>query len=149
MLYGSDDLHIPCAPTEISGNGGSDVLFRWGRISVEERLGAHDHSRCAITTLNSVVLNERFLKGVKLSPLRQSFNGLDFFAHGLPYQHEARARSFAVDDDGARAALAYPAAVLGPRQAQIRTQNFKKRPVRLCLQGIISAVYMELKFHFP
>lgn len=86
---------------------------------------------------------------MKPIPFRKSFNGLNPLANGLAYQHEARTCGSAVDDHGACTALAYAAAVLGPRQTQIRTQNIEKGPVGLRFQKIFPAVDMEFKLHVP
>ena len=73
----------------------------------------------ADAALRRPVLDERVLDAVEALALDQALDGLDRGAVGLIGQHQARVHGLAVHEDGARAALALAAALLGPGQPQV------------------------------
>jgi hypothetical protein len=74
-----------------------------------------DLARSAIAALESIVLDEGLLQRVQHAPLRQSF-------------------------DGAGAALAVVAALLGPGEVEMQTQRVEQRGPRRDAQPVIDAI---------
>ena len=62
--------------------------------------------------------------------VRHPLDGLDAAAFGVEAEHETGQHRAAVDEHGARAALAQLAAVLGAGQVEVFAQHFEQRLVR-------------------
>src|SRR2546423_14772199 len=108
-----DDLRVAGAAADVTGDGEADLLFARPRIRVEQRLRHHDHARRAEAALRAAVADEALLQRVQLAVLAEAFDRLQRRAMRLHREDEARAHRLAVQDDGAGAAVADVAALLG------------------------------------
>ena len=77
----------------------------------------------------------------------ERFDGGDLFAHHGRYRHVARLHRFAVDNDGAGAALCQSAAVTGADQSEVIAQGVEQRRFRIGLHFARFAVYMYRQGH--
>src|SRR5438105_7449427 len=94
-----------------------------------------DLARCAISTLESVVLNEGCLDRMQEATLRESLDCGDVSAVVHQRKREARVDPSAVDQDGARATFATVAALLGARQAELILQRVEQGGARVNSAG--------------
>src|SRR5205085_11009373 len=80
--------------------------FRLGGAGIigEELLGGHDHAGRAVSALESVLVPERFLYGIELAVVGQTFDGEHFAAIGLHGENSAALDGLSVEHDGAGAA---------------------------------------------
>jgi hypothetical protein len=68
---------------------------------------------------------------MQLAAFGESFDGQDVLLLRIPDGRDARSHGLAVQQDGAGAALAFPAAVLGAGQFQFFAQDIQQRPLRI------------------
>jgi hypothetical protein len=68
---------------------------------------------------------------MQLAPFGESFDGQDFQLVRISYGRDARSHGFAVQQDGAGAALTFPAAVLRAGQFQFLPQDIQQGPLRI------------------
>ena len=119
----------------------SAICSRVGRgMRVEERLRREQHPRRAVAALRRALFGERGLQRMQLRALREPFDRRHVRQADLLRQHEAGEHLPAVDEDGARAALAELAAVLRPGEAQLLTKDLEQCVVRLGRDGVRLAV---------
>ena len=83
------------------------------------------------------------LHRVQLVAVGQAFDGRDLGAGVHDGEGEAGVNAPAVDQDGAGAALAVVAALLGAGQAQVLAQGVEQRDARLQLQLVLLAVDLQ------
>ena len=125
-----EDLLIAGAAAEAAGQRLADLIARRVRVLVEQRLGGDQECRAC----SSRTARRRGRRrppaadaGGRRSPaLRPSSRA----PVALDAEHQARQHRLAVEQHGARAALAELAAVLGAAEVQILTQHLEQRLVR-------------------
>jgi len=54
-----------------------DFFVGWIRVRSQETNGAKDHSRCAVSTLHSIVIHESLLDGVQFVVIGQTLDRRD------------------------------------------------------------------------
>ncbi len=92
-----------------------------------EQVGGHDDQPgCAEPALHRAGLQEGLLDGVQLAPVGQSLDRGDLPAGRLAGRDQAGADRLAVEVDGAGAALALLAGVLGPGQGEPFAQQVQQ-----------------------
>src|ERR1051326_8508069 len=91
----------------------------------------HNHSRRAVAALKAVLLDERFLHGMKLAPFREPFDRRDFLLVRLHGEEEAGLDQFAVEKERAGAALADNAADVRAREADLLDGKMRQELARL------------------
>src|SRR5215510_1301238 len=106
VLNRLNDLGVARAATEIAGKSKTDLLFGGVGIFIQKRLGHHQHSRRAIAALSAAVLNKSFLDGMEFRADLQAFNRCNIRAVELAGKNQARVDRLAVEQNGARAAIA-------------------------------------------
>src|SRR5439155_7943737 len=108
-----------------------------------------DEPRRAEAALHRSCLDERGLHGMELAVLREPLDRHDLVPVRLRREDEARADERAVEQHRARAALALPARVLRPRQAEPlaerEEQALARPPVRLAQLAVAN----DLDPHAP
>ena len=88
------------------------------------------------------------LQRMQFAALRDAFDGGDAAALGLDAQHQARGHDAAVQDDGAGAAIAVVAALLGAGQAENVAQALEQALPRLAQKFLRLAVDRGLDANF-
>jgi hypothetical protein len=97
------------------------------RRLVEECLGGEHLPVLAEPTCGHLLVDPRLLNRMQLSVFRETFKGGDLDVLHLRHRPHARAHGFAVDQHGAGAALAQPAAKARAGQVKIVAEDVKKR----------------------
>src|SRR6185436_10124064 len=69
VLDGFDDVDVPRAPAQVSGNRLADLELGRRGIRLEQRIARHHHPRGAVAALEAVLLREAFLDGIELAAL--------------------------------------------------------------------------------
>jgi hypothetical protein len=114
----SDRHHDPMvagAAAEIALQSIPDLLCRRIEVAVEQRLGRHQHTRCAIAALHSACVNERRLQRVQVVCVPKALHRLYPPAGGLSNGGQAGANLVTVKQHGTGAALTFVvASLLGP-----------------------------------
>src|SRR4029077_5460655 len=95
------------------------------RILIQQRLGRHDLPVLAKTTLRDLLINPGLLQRVELTSLGDSFERGDLALHGRS-RRNADARCDAIDDHGARPALAESTTKPRTPQAKIIAQDIEQ-----------------------
>src|SRR5450756_1597570 len=146
LLHRGNDLPVARTTAKIPLQGSLYLCFRWMGVQGEQRLCGHDHSRCAETTLDSSLFDERLLERRRLAALRQPLDRRDGRSFRLHSQHKAAGDRTAVHDDRTGTTLALVAADLGPEKSQVVPQNFGERPAGLRCD-VIPVSYTHLRAH--
>ncbi len=97
------------------------------RVLVEQRLGGEDLPVLAEAALRHLLVDPRLLHRMQPAVLRQAFERRDLGALHLRHRPDARPHRLALDQHGARAALAEAAAEARTRQVEIVAQDVEQR----------------------
>ena len=128
---------------EIARNRRADLCAGWVRVVVQEHLGGEEPTRCAVSTLDGIVLDRRLLQRVKLAVVRESFHrGYALAVASYRKRHAAQNR-FAVHDDSTRAARARIATFSRAHQPQLLAQQTQQRQIRFYEKIVCVTVYSE------
>jgi hypothetical protein len=119
------------------------------RVFLQQPDCSHDHASSAITALERPSLKKCFLHWVQLPSLRQPFDRQHCLLVRVPDSRHAGGNTFAVDQDGAGAALAFATAVFRAREIKVLTQDFEQRTIGISSDSSGLAVNREseLLFH--
>ena len=122
---------------------------RWARtsssvgrgVALEQRLGAHDHAGDAVAALRRLLglEGDRQQAGLAVGR-RQAFERAHLAIAQRGDRHEAGEDRLAVEQDGAGAALAQPAAELGAVECQLVAQHVEQRRVGIDIDLVGLAV---------
>src|SRR5579864_256547 len=138
-----EDLGVPGAAAEVSGEGLTDLVARRFRVAFEQRLRGQQDARRAVAALCRAQLGEGLLEGVQLGPVGHALDR----GHGAPFQlhrqEQAAELGLAVDQDGAGSALAQLASVLGARELHVLAQHLEQRLVNGKQELGLFAVHVE------
>src|SRR5450631_2673156 len=66
ILYGSYNVLIAGAATDVAFETFADLSFGWIGIVFEQLVGGHNHTRCTETTLQSMLFPETFLQRMQV-----------------------------------------------------------------------------------
>ena len=111
-VHGVEDLLVPGAAAEVPRERLADLVVVRIWNAAEQVGRRHDEARRAEPALHRAGVRERLLHGMELAVRGEPFDRDDLVAVGLRGEHEARAHELAVEEDGARSALALLARVL-------------------------------------
>src|SRR3954470_4848560 len=132
LAYGIDDAGIGAAAAEIAAHAFADALGIIARLALAHHAErAHDLARCAEAALETVMSDEGGLHWMKLVAARDAFDGEDVGAVMADGEREAGVDPLAVDENGAGAALAAIASLLGSGQMEALTQEIEQRDARI------------------
>jgi hypothetical protein len=120
-------MRMRAAAAQIRLHVRAQILLRRFRIALEQRLRAHDHAGDAVAALRGLVLDERALQRPGMLGGAEAFDRAHVARTDRGDRHQAREGRLAVDDDGAGAALAEPAAELRAVQVQVVAQRVQQR----------------------
>ena len=118
-FYGFDDVVVAGTSADVAFQPLTDFLFAWIRVFFHQVYRAHDHAGRAKTTLQAVVLAERFLHWMQFSVCGKAFNGFDFSAFTLDGKLSATLYGRSVDVDDTGTALAGIAADMRSGQSEV------------------------------
>ena len=131
-VFRLDDPGIGRATAEIAAHALADALRIVARLAfVDQPESAHDLAGRAEAALESVMRDEGGLHGMQLLAARHAFDGRDRRTVVRDRQREARIDTPAIDQDGAGAALAAIAALLGAGQVETFAQEVEERDARI------------------
>src|SRR4029077_15404814 len=122
-----------------------DLFFRRLGIFVEKSLGGENDAIQAIAALRGLLLDERFLDGVRLVDGAQTFEGDDLDALYRFHPRDAKGNRLAFHQDRAGSALSQAAAELRATQTEIVAQHVKQRRCRIDVQAVGLSVYFQRK----
>ena len=132
QLHRLDDLLVAGAAAQVPPQGVFDLLDRWLRVLVQQRLGRHDHPGRAKPALDGPGQDKRLLDEVRVVGGPESFDRDDVRAFQVAHLGQTRSHGLAVDHHHAGAALALAVAgLLGTGQAQILAQQLQQRRFRI------------------
>src|SRR5215813_4650996 len=143
-----DDVVIAGAPAEVALELVPDLVFARVRVALEDLVRRHDHARRAETALESVLLPEALLDGVKLAVFGQALDRGDGGAIGLDRKERARLHRQPIHEDGAGAALARVAADVRARETDHLTDVVDEKQSGLDLVAVRLAVDGDLDWQF-
>lgn len=134
---GHDSL-VRAAPTYVAFHVFD--YFVVARIGVpgQQRSRRHDHTGRAVAALHRVRFNKRLLHRMQPAVLFQSLNRGYSLADDGANGGDARAGRFAVDQDRARSALSFAAAVLASGEIKVVTQYAKQASVAFDVDSMTS-----------
>jgi len=112
-------------------------------VLIEQGGGGHDHSGDAVAALICSFIHERLLEGVEPAVGSKAFDGGDGFAVGIGGDGLAGESAFAVDVDGAGAAIARPAAEARAEKMQVFAEDIEERALGIGGDGLPLAVDSE------
>src|SRR5262245_6945984 len=99
------------------------------RLAIEESLGRHQDSGCAVAALRRAEIGKTFLEGMKLAFRGEPLHRRDGPPVAFGGEQQAREERLAIHEHGARAALAELAAVFRAGEAEVLAQHFEQRLV--------------------
>jgi len=134
---------VGAAAADIAGQRLPAVLSGRVGVFVQESLGRNHEARRAVAALHGVPLAVGVDQGLPLGIGRDALDGLDRLALAFHGEGAAGKNGPAVDDDGAGAAHAPVAHVLGPGEAELELQGALQGPVGLDQDFAILPVDME------
>src|SRR6266699_6561647 len=105
-LDGLDDVDVAGTTAEVAFEALADLVFGRVRVLPEQVSGGHDEAGRAVAALQTVLVPESLLDRVQLPILGHALDRHQVPALGLDGEHGAALDGLAVDQDGARAALA-------------------------------------------
>src|SRR5256712_4817178 len=103
---GVDNARIPRAAADVPRYRGPNSVFRRCVLHLEELESCEHDPGSAESTLEAVVRLERLLNRMEPTVLGEALDRRDLPAVGLDREHRARFDGMAVQEDGARAAMA-------------------------------------------
>src|SRR5260370_20514211 len=127
QLHRLVDLDVAGAAAKVAGERLLDLVSRRLGIGGEQGLGREQKCGRAVATLRCADLGECVLQRVQARAVRHALDGLHAPARAREPQHETGQYGEAVHQDGARAAFAQLATVLGAGEAQVLPQHFEQR----------------------
>src|ERR1700730_13117952 len=114
-----DDFRVRAAAAQVSAHLLPHVIVARSARFVEEGCRRHDLAGCAVSALEGIVLDESVLDRMENPVPLQSFDRDDVVALMHDRESETRENPAAVDVDGACAALAVIAALLGSAELEL------------------------------
>src|SRR6266446_6681070 len=130
-LHRIDDGLIAGAAAVIAGEMRADLFAARNAAVGQQFLRGEQHARRAITALQGVARDERFLQIGDLVRIGHAFDGVDARAVALHRQHQAAAHHHAVDAYAAGAAYAVLAADMTARERNVFAQEVDQRLARI------------------
>ena len=134
---------VRSAAAQVAAHPLTDLLDGGLRRLSQQRLHRHHLSRSAVAALHRVLFHEGLLHGAELLAVHQALDGGDLGPHRFQGQRQARIPGYAVDQNGARSALAAFAPRFRPGEPQPVVQHMLQGPARFHAQGVSLAVDVE------
>ncbi len=125
-FYGFEDLEVAGAAAEIAGESFADLIACGMRILVEQGFCGDKDGGRAVTALRGAEIGEGLLQGMQLAVGAEAFYGQDFFSLAFEGEEQAGENWFAIEEDGAGAALSEFAAVFGAGVVEVFAEDFEQ-----------------------
>jgi hypothetical protein len=138
-----NDVGVTTASARIPVDGVFDILFGRVGIAVKEGFQGHDHSWCAITALQGIILDKSLLKWMKFPLLCQPLDREDLFAGCLNGQHRACIHRISIENDCATSTLTPVTPNLRSDQTQIFPQKLSQCHPNIDVEFNVSTVDCE------
>src|SRR3990172_286656 len=113
-------------PAEIVIQYPDNFIARCFRLLPQKRTRRHDHTRCAIAALESVVIHKCLLNGVQGPVSGKAFDCCYFLPPDFIDGNLARSDCLSIEENGAGAAVVFPAAVLRACQTKVGSEDPEK-----------------------
>ena len=120
---GFKNLHVAGAATKISRQPVANFRLSRSWISFKQIDCRQHHAGCAYAALRAPTIDEGLLNGVQLIACGNAFDGFDRRAFDLCNWNQTTVYDAAIDDDAARAALAFATTFLRSGQLQLLAQH--------------------------
>src|SRR5437899_1677946 len=137
------DSGVASAAAEVAADRRSDLGARRPCGRIQKRLGCHEHPGRAVAALRRAFFGERDLEGMERVRTGEAFDRRDFGVAHQSGKRQARKDRNAVDENGARPALAELASVLCPGETELLTKDLEERVVRICRDRSRLAVHAK------
>jgi hypothetical protein len=111
---------------------------------MQEGNASDDHSGCAVGALHGAFVEKCLLQGMQAVTLGQAFNRGDVFLPYGAYLCDARLARISIDQNGASAALAFPATILTPGEVELLAQHREQAGLPVRVNFISLSVYIQL-----
>src|SRR5579859_61332 len=144
--HGADDGQVAATTTQVVRQPGANVGLCRARVGVEQDHRLHDHAVGAVAALRRLFLNEGLLEGMELTVNGQAFERRHWLIYGADW-NAAGSHGAVADMDGARAALAQPAAKARTVEAELIAEHIQQRRVVAGLD--VKGLSVDLKGHPP
>jgi hypothetical protein len=131
LLDGRDDVGIGTAAADVAIHGLPYVCVAGADVLLEDSNSGHDLARGAVAALVAIMLNEGGLHGVEMARLTNAFDGSDLVIGMHDSEGQAGVDATSVDMDGAGAALAVVAALLGAGQDEVLAEAIEEGSARV------------------
>jgi hypothetical protein len=118
-----NDAGISPAPADIALHGAPDFGLGRVRLFMQQTGSGHDHAGSAVSALQGIGFDKGSLQRVQMPIALHAFDGSDLFALRELHRRTARSHGDAVEEDGARTALPFTAAVLGAGEVEFFAKN--------------------------
>ena len=115
-------------------------------VGIQKRGGGHDHAGCAVGALHGGFVEESLLQGMQVVANGEAFDRSDLVIPDEADLRAARTLGDSIDEDGAGAALAFAAAVLGAGEVELVAQDGEQGPLRFSINFADGAVYFYLRY---
>ena len=142
---GFGDSRIAAATAEMFLHADRNVGIGRVGLFLQQTDDAHDHAGGAVAALESTFGKERFLDWMQFFAFGEAFNGDDGFFVGVGNWSEARGDAFAVEENGAGAALAFATSEFCAGELEVLTQDIKERAFGIGGNGVRTPVDSEFE----
>src|SRR3954449_1071410 len=112
LLYSRYDAVIGSATADVTFQLLLDLRFRGRSLLAEQRDALQDHSRSAVAALHGIAVDKTLLHRMQAFAVRQTLDRCDLPARHGADRCETGAMSHSLNQNGTRAALAFPTTVL-------------------------------------
>ena len=143
LLNRRDDIDVRAAAADIPAHVLANLIIGGREAFGHESHGRDDLPGRAITTLKSIVLDERRLQRMQVVAVGQPFDRRNCFALVHHRQRETRVDPFAINENGTRAALSKRTAFLCPGEMKPFTQRVDQCRSRVDLHTSARAIDLE------
>jgi hypothetical protein len=109
----------------MAGEGFLDLFIRGILVVFQKDFCRHDHPWGTKSALDRPIIYKGLLNRGQLTALRKAFDGEDITSIGLKGQHQTSIDGFAVDQNGARAAMAFGTTLFCTRQVQLISKDLE------------------------
>src|SRR3989304_1469777 len=127
LHHGREDLRVACAAAQSTLQGAFHLARGGGGVSVEQRLGRHDHPGSAVPALDGSQVQEGLLNRVQPPGSLESLDRLHLLARNLGHLPATGTDGAPAEGDRARPALTFiVAALLGSGRTQVVAQHVQQ-----------------------
>jgi hypothetical protein len=146
-FHGIHNVLIARAPAQVSSQGFTDFFFGWRSIAGQKLMRAHDHSRRAVSALQSVLFPEALLQWMEFAVFGHALDSHEVRTVGLNRKHRARLYSQTIRKDRAGAADTRLAADVRSRESRDIADKMREQKPRLNVFLIQPSINCDFHVH--